>query len=156
MDINSGVCLYSGVDFRESRDFGFNFGVTISFIYFDFSSNLAKGKGYREEYLPENNTMEPNGIHIDAFNMGYNHQLSGRWYIVPFIGMVYTKDIYQNVNGPDTYFYDNGGTDFKFNFGLNAKFFVTDNLGVTAGIGRCELLKAGLVFKFLSSSTLRR
>lgn len=159
MEVSSGVCAYSGFRFGDSRDFGFNLGMTVSFIYIDFSSNLAQGKGYREEspaYTPILNAYEPTGMHIDIFNAGYNYELSERWFIIPFVGLAYTKDIYQDIAGPDTYYYDNGSPDFRFNFGLNARFFITDNLGVMAGVGRFDLLKAGLVFRFLSSSTLIR
>lgn len=137
-----GVVAYS-IDTKSASPVGLNMSISFDKIYMDFSSNLASGKG---EYLDfsSSETYSANKINVGVINIGYIIS-NDRFYIIPIIGYGWSKDIYQDPIGWDTYCY--GKSLFHFNAGAVAgiKF---NQIAIQGGAGIYEIFKVGVSYIF--------
>lgn len=119
-------------------------GITLSFnkFYMDFAGNFASGKG---EFLEFNSqyTYPADKINVVVFNAGYIISIKS-FFIVPFLGVGISSEIYQDPVGWDTYYM--GDRESTISIGLIGCVNLSPHIRLQAGVGNFEKFKAGLAY----------
>lgn len=130
----------------SSSNIGVNFNFSVDQIYMDLSSNCAKGEG---EYLDFTSTYtrQADKLNIGVCNIGYIITMK-KVSIIPIVGYGWSRKIYQDPIGWDTYCY--GKSSGHFNIGVVGNLQLSKVINLHIGIGTYERLKAGLAYQFIN------
>lgn len=110
-------------------------------FYFDFSSNFVKGSGSYLRYVT-NYQEKLDAKRVSTINMGYVVMITEYLGVIPYIGLTYSMDIYQNYA---TYYEEFSGT--KPNIGVQLLAVNKDDVGVTIGVGLEQRFVVSIIVK---------
>jgi hypothetical protein len=154
-DCKAQELLFSGTAsfIARSPHPGFGFGISMSHIYFDFSSNWARGEGVNSDFMAKYSyALEKQNVLI--VNIGYHIPYKKNWLITPFAGVGTVRQIYENADGFDSWSF--GDTKARLSAGVNATYRFAEILGVNLGVGTVEYVKAGIVVGIWTKRGYRR
>ena len=144
-----GMCIGASLVNIETGSAS-NVGVMVGFnmwnFYMDFGFNGAGGKGEQLDFH-SSRSYSTNIINWYSINAGYTFfLLNGDFWITPTVGGVFSRGIYQDPIGWDTWFY----TDEEFipAAGLLVTY-KTNEIYFTVGTGTTEIFKLSIGYIFM-------
>lgn len=141
--LGAGVSVFNA-DTKESYSAGISFSFAISGFYIDLASNFASGDGEELEFS-SSQTYDSDKLLASVINFGYMIPL-GNFRITPVIGYGWTKEIFQDPVGWDTYYY--GDSEGRFNIGVKGMILFDEKVGLYFGVGCYERISGGLSLYF--------
>ena len=121
---------------------GAGVSLQVSHLYFDISSNFARGEGPNKQ-RSTHDTYIMEKLRAGLVNVGYVIPVK-RFYLIPKVGVAWTFDIWQTPDPtPSFYLYNEKNI---LNAGLTAGYKVTDKLGVQVNGGLFERFSVGLTW----------
>lgn len=141
--IGAGVSVFDA-ETKESSNAGVSLSFAISGFYIDLSSNFASGDGEELEFS-SSQTYESDKLLVSVINFGYMVPV-GEIRITPVMGYGWTREIFQDPVGWNTYYY--GDAEGHFNIGVKGMLLLDKNFGLYFGVGAFERFSGGLSFYF--------
>ncbi len=132
------------LDVGNASPVGLVMDIDIMNVHFDFASNLASGQG---EYLDfsSSQTRKANKQLWYSINAGYAFNFKQNWSIIPKIGIVLLRNIYEDPIAWDTYYDEAAGT--KFQAGGEIRYRI-NLMYIKVGSATTEIFSCGAGFIF--------
>ena len=146
-DINMSMGLGVSVttlDVGSASPVGLVFDLNMWNVHLDFASNMATGKGEYLEFSSTQTTKADKQVWY-AINAGYNIEIKNSWYIVPKIGCIILRDIWEDPVAWDTYYEESAGTKAQFGAEIRKEI---NHVNLKVCSSTTEIFSAGIGYVF--------